>query len=74
MLRGFANRMANPSSNKYRYEETNIADVIGGKGLKSSEEITHKLAAPEVAKHFSGTPSIQRAIAISEDPDDDLYI
>ncbi|XP_064383528.1 ankyrin repeat and KH domain-containing protein 1-like isoform X2 [Halichondria panicea] len=74
LLRGFANRMANPSSNKYRYEETNIADVIGGKGLKSSEEITHKLAAPEVAKHFSGTPSIQRAIAISEDPDDDLYI
>ncbi len=63
--------MANPSSNKYRYEETNIADDIGGKGGKSSEEITHKLAAP--AKHFSST-SIQRAIAISEDPDDDLYI
>ena len=46
--------------------------------MKSSEEITHKLAAPEVAKHFSGTPSsipsIQRAIAISKDPDDDLYI
>ena len=63
--------MANPSSNKYRYEETNIADDIGGKGGKSSEEITHKLAAP--AKHFSSTPSIQRAIAISEDPDD-LYI
>ncbi len=79
LLRGFANRMANPSSNKHRYEETNTADVIGGrKGVKSSEEITHKLSAPEVAKPFSrtlsGAPSTQRAIAISEDPDDDLYI
>ncbi len=81
LLRGFANRMANPSSNKHRYEETNTADVIGGrKGVKSSEEITHKLhlSAPEVAKPFSRTlssaPSTQRAIAISEDPDDDLYI
>ncbi len=36
--------MDNPSSNKYRYEETNQPDVIGGKGVKSSEEITHKLA------------------------------
>ncbi len=63
---GFANRMVNPSSNKYRYEKTNIADVIGGKGVKSFEEITHK--------HFSGTPSIQRAIAISEDPDDNFFL
>ncbi len=54
--------MANPSSNKYRYPP----DVIGGKGVKSSEEITHK--------HFSSTPSIQRTIAISEDPDDDFFM
>ncbi|XP_064383541.1 uncharacterized protein LOC135332133 isoform X2 [Halichondria panicea] len=66
LLMGFANRMVNPSSNKYRYEKTNIADVIGGKGVKSFEEITHK--------HFSGTPSIQRAIAISEDPDDNFFL
>ncbi len=44
LLIGFTNRMDNPSSNKYRYEETNPPDVIGGKGVKSSEEITHKLA------------------------------
>ncbi len=63
----------------YQYKQTNIADIIGGrKGVKSSEEITHKLKAPEVPEPLSGTittttPTTTQRGFTWVDPDDALY-
>ena len=71
--------MANPRSNMYQYKQTNIADVIGGrKGVKSSEEITHKLKAPEITEPLSGsittTTTTTQSGFIRVDAADELYI
>ncbi len=78
LLKGLDQRMANPRSNMYQYKQTNIADVIRRrKGVKSSEEITHKLKAPEIPESLSGsitttTPTTQRGFTWV-DADDELY-
>ncbi len=44
------------------------------KGLSSFEDLTHQQESPEITNTPNTvTPSPWRAVAVSEDPDDDLY-
>ena len=63
--------MANPQSNMYPYKKPNFPDVIGGmKGVKSSEEITHKPLSGIITT--TSTTTTQRGF-IRVDPDEELY-